>query len=220
MSYESVRKTVYGQFAALWDIETYPVVAENQPWPSGRAPAGAWGRYSVRPASNVTTDIEGASRRGTGLIWLQIFIPENKGVAMATKMADAMETLFGNKAFVTEDSVVRTERAEYGFVGSDSGGFSQHRVTVDYTEDSLTLGSTTVMATIIDLPNVTRKTGGNPATDLDAQSVAHYRIGQTVSVTIDDALQFFRLYSGSATEAHHVATPTANRHWRKTGGIL
>ena len=138
MSYESTRVAVAQKFADEWPADTFLIVAENQPFPGGAQPDGPWGRYSIRPIDNLTQDVSATSRQITGMVWLQIFIPETKGTKAAMDMADLMESIFAEKRISTADGLIRFERAKLQPAGDPIDGFSRWQCLVKYRDDHST----------------------------------------------------------------------------------
>ena len=137
MSYESTRAAIASRIEAQWPSSVaaaYPIVSENQPFKGGVQPSGPWARYSIRPAANITQDISNHSRQIIGLVWLQIFVPENDGVRPAMLMADAMETIFAEQRIIDANGLIRFERAELQPAGVDSG-LAQWSCLVRYRDD-------------------------------------------------------------------------------------
>jgi hypothetical protein len=144
MSLESIQSSIYKRFdpnfTGGWDQTTFPVVAQNQPWPGNakKQPDKPWGRVSVRLASSRDTSVDAKARRVAGLIWLQIFVPEDKGSIVAQKMGDELERLFGRKTIAESGETIRFERAVTDYVGKGGDGWDQHRSTVGFISDAVT----------------------------------------------------------------------------------
>lgn len=150
MSLEAVQSAIYKRFGDNWNFTAYPVVPENQKWStvfgSAKQPTeGAWGRISVRFVGNQDSSVDATARRASGMVWLQIFVPEEKGSLAAASMSDEMEKIFGRKTVSTAAAPpsfpagekIRFERAVPGYVGSDAG-VEQHRCTVAFIADAVT----------------------------------------------------------------------------------
>lgn len=154
MSLEAIQSAIYARFGAAyvagppksggWNIATWPVIAENQKWSAAQNGAAkqpedkAWGRLSVRVADNRDTSVDAKARRVTGLVWLQIFIPEEKGSIVAQQMGDEMERIFGRQTVAAGGETIRFERAVTGYVGPGADGWQQHRCIISFMSDAVT----------------------------------------------------------------------------------
>jgi hypothetical protein len=147
-SLAAIQSAIYSRFGAAtpigWNLATWPVVAENQPWSLAANGAAkqpedkAWGRISVRFADSRDTTVDATARRVEGLVWLQIFVPEDKGSLIAQQMSDEMERVFGRKTIASAGETIRFERAVPGYVGKSEAGWEQHRCTVAFISDAVT----------------------------------------------------------------------------------
>lgn len=162
MSMAAIQSAIYARFGAAfvagnpptggWDKTTWPVVAENQPWSlaangSAKEPTDkAWGRLNVRFADNRDSSVDAKARRASGYVWLQIFVPEEKGSIVAQQMGDEMERIFGRQTVKTaaaapafpNGETIRFERAVTGYVGKSDNGWDQHRCVVGFISDAVT----------------------------------------------------------------------------------
>jgi Bacteriophage related domain of unknown function len=159
MSYAAIQSAIYARFGSAyvagtpptggWNLTLYPVVAENQPWAgtAAKQPTDkAWGRLSVRFADSRDTTVDAKARRVAGIVWLQIFVPEEKGSIVAQQMSDEMERIFGRKTVTTaaapptypSGETIRFERAVPGYVGKESDGWQQFRCTISFISDAVT----------------------------------------------------------------------------------
>lgn len=145
MSLEAIQSAIYARFDPTfvggWDHNAWPVVAENQAWQGAgkKQPTDKpWGRVSVRLADSRDTTVDAKARRVSGLVWLQIFIPESKGSIAAQKMGDEMERVFGRKTIASAGETIRFERAVTSYVGPGGDGWDQHRCTVAFISDAVT----------------------------------------------------------------------------------
>ena len=135
MSYESLRVAIATKIVTEWP-STYPMVAEGQAFPGGTQPSGPWARFSIRPAANVITTVNAASNQIVGLVWLQIFLPEETGTRAAFVMADILAGIFEQKRGNTSTgSLLRFDQVELAPAGG-SDGWAMWRATVRFREDS------------------------------------------------------------------------------------
>lgn len=142
MSLETIQAAIATRFFAAhptgWNQTAWPVVAENQPWGASKQPTDkAWARLSVRMSDNFNTTVDGKARRVPGMVWVQVFVPENKGSLEAKKMGDELERIFANKTITSGAEVIRFERASTSYVGNENG-WEQHRCIVDFIADAVT----------------------------------------------------------------------------------
>lgn len=148
MSLAAIQSAIYSRFGAAtptgWNRATWPVVPENQKWSLAEHGAAkqpedkAWGRLNVRMAGSNDTSVDATARRVTGLLWLQIFVPEEKGSLVAQQMGDEMERVFGRKTITGGGETIRFERAVTNFVASGGDGWQQHRCIISFISDAVT----------------------------------------------------------------------------------
>jgi hypothetical protein len=137
MGYESVRQTVGNYMTTVYGASgkitaaavDYPLVGENQPVVP---PSTPWLRWGVRPATQNAMDVGGQMKRVTGLLWFQIFLPENTGSRIAHVIADELTTRFFETTL--EAGALKCFSAALGYVGPDGSGWDLWRVTIPYWE--------------------------------------------------------------------------------------
>jgi hypothetical protein len=129
MSYEAVRESVYAYTKA--NFTGWPLAIENYQYkPPSRAP---WVRFGVHPSLQQVEEVGGTYERMEGIIWFQIFVPENSGSTEANKVADHLKHLFFQHYIVTAGKpTVMTRSVQLTWIGADASGWEQWSVTVPY----------------------------------------------------------------------------------------
>ena len=134
MSFETTRVAITDRFKTAWNVATLPVVYENQPQPSQ---AGAWGRFSVMQGQSDPVAIGAAtSKRVTGAIFLQIFLPLNTGTKKAHDCADAFVAIFDQARFKSGVHYIVCDNAGMVDAG-ERAGWLQKNLRVQFRRDTL-----------------------------------------------------------------------------------
>lgn len=134
MSFETTRAAITDRFKTAWNNATLPVVYENQPQPSQ---AAAWGRFSVMQGGSDPVAIGApASKRVTGAVFLQIFLPLNSGTKKAHDCADAFVAIFDQARFRSGSHYFVFDNAGMVDAG-ERGGWLQKNVRVQFRRDTL-----------------------------------------------------------------------------------
>jgi hypothetical protein len=129
MSYEAVRESISAYTKA--NFTGWPLAVENYPYkPESRQP---WVRFGVHPNIEQVEEIGGKWERMEGLVWFQIFVPENSGTTEANKIGDALKLLFFQKYIISAGKpTVMCRDAPLRYIGPDEGGWEQWNVSVSY----------------------------------------------------------------------------------------
>jgi len=133
MSYLSIKTFMGAHLATNWTSTDYQLLAENNPPPNDRT--RTWIRFSIRPTDSGDMEIGGVRRRTEGLLWFQIFVPENRGTTDAFKVGDLLCGILNNKAFTTSDGFLRTRSIGLQFIGPETTGYQLWRCTVPFTHE-------------------------------------------------------------------------------------
>ena len=137
MSYQNVKVAVGTYLQGFYGVEkliansvTYKLIMENVAYtpPSG-TPYLRWG---IRPADQFSPEVGGTRRRDKGLIWFQIFLPENSGETVALLIGEELS----NKFFEKYIGTIKTYSANLLHVGDDGTGWVLWGVTVPYQVDT------------------------------------------------------------------------------------
>jgi len=132
MSSESLRKTLETTMSLGWTAT--PVQYENSPFTK---PSDEWVRLTVIEGGGRTSG--GGSTvcvRDSGLVSLQIFVPENEGTATSNALKDTFKALFEHKRITDLDGGrdIKTYSASVIPVGVSSG-WHQTNITIPYRRD-------------------------------------------------------------------------------------
>lgn len=132
MSFETTRAAITARFKSAWITASLPVAYENQPAPNIDGP---WGRFTVIQGDTDPMQIGGSSTRGTGFIFLQVFLPLNTGTKKATDCADAFAAIFDRASFrsgTTHVACLTTGMADVG----ERAGWTQKNIRVQFRRDT------------------------------------------------------------------------------------
>lgn len=111
---------------------TFPLQIE---WENGRQkPAPPWARISILPGKSDPAIIGPGHVRTTGLISVQVFLPEDSGVKLANDTADVMAGL-NTRQLASGGHVVTLETVSMNDSGSRSG-YVQKNVWLPFTADT------------------------------------------------------------------------------------
>lgn len=140
---DAARTAIQDAMNAAWAVapSPCPLVWDNQPRPN---PAkAAWVRASLQFGSTQPAAVGTTFRRTSATLVLQVFIPEEKGTAIATKAADRSDAafMFKDVAFIV-DAVNCRISGDQGCIGPNpaglDGGFQQynlfHTLRIDHSK--------------------------------------------------------------------------------------
>lgn len=111
---DDARKAIQDALNAAWALtpSPCPLTWDNQP--KNHEPKEAWVRASLQFGGTQAVAVGKVFRRTTAMLFLQVFIPEGKGTAIACKAADRADAAFmfqnvtfttgGNNATISGDS--------------------------------------------------------------------------------------------------------------------
>jgi Bacteriophage related domain of unknown function len=141
MSYESARFAIERYFKQQWDAyqsahpdDWFPVEYPNVRLKETEK-TGAWGRLSIVNGVAYPREVGTASTRVTGIVYLQIFVPEDSGVVKARKATDYLVGKFIYRIFQIDDGILRV-RGVSGRELSAEGGWDRTNVEVEFTRDA------------------------------------------------------------------------------------
>lgn len=84
-------KALSDRMISQWGSTPFPISFENAPYNQTGA---AWGRFSIWLGERQPSAVGQRFTRFPGVVWLQCFIPENKGAVIAQKAADKLDEIF------------------------------------------------------------------------------------------------------------------------------
>lgn len=128
--HETARRLIVEHFTDNWP-ETFPVAHENQPLPDRVA---VYGMFSVQQAATTSPVVGRGHERGTGMLFLSVFIAEGHGTKAATDAADWMRRFFDNQQFREGAVVVTMALCGMNDVGPRSG-YVQKNIVCRFTRD-------------------------------------------------------------------------------------
>lgn len=131
---DAARTAIQNALNAAWASGTppCPLTWDNQP--KNHEPKAAWVRASLQFGGTIPAAVGKVFRRTTAMVFLQVFIPEGKGTAIATKAADRSDAafMFNNLPFVADDGNA-TISGDTGCQGPTpaglDGGMQQYNLT-------------------------------------------------------------------------------------------
>lgn len=131
MNFDAERISIESRFASLWQSED--ISFENISFKPPRDIQGAalpFVRISIRNSASFTDAIAAGSvvNQHTGRIWVQVFVPEGTGTALARQLADQAAVVFDNARF----NGIKCYAAEIKSVGNDGLGYYQLNVSIPY----------------------------------------------------------------------------------------
>jgi hypothetical protein len=121
-----------------------PIFAENTQTPQSATQGKEWARWSVRLATAYDADVSAIFERVIGTLYFQHFHAEALGTKEAYDFADKVGAIFNSKSFAHASPAVGLvifQRAVCVFAG-ESGGWSQHNVTIAFRSDAKALNAT------------------------------------------------------------------------------
>jgi uncharacterized protein DUF4128 len=138
LSYEDLHTAIANRLEAMWN-NFCDITAENT---MGKQPEDVpFVVWSVRPNDSISADVSATTERVTGLIFFQVFLPENSGTLTAHKVRDKVASMYNEAHFqVGSGGAIRCKRAKLIYSGK-RGGFVMHNVTVEFLADNLALNA-------------------------------------------------------------------------------
>lgn len=146
MSFELERLAIGTEFETLWvsgGKARTPIAWENKQFtPPNKA---AYVRLTVRNSEGLRLtfgDLDGvADYRYPGIVFVQVFVPEDTGDKDARKLADAAAAIFRSKTLnmmdgVTLKGVIRMRTPRVDVIGARDGYF-QMNVMIPYVRDEV-----------------------------------------------------------------------------------
>jgi hypothetical protein len=136
------RQAIIEAFTTGWDTAIFKVVTENNPIEQNAGATLPWGRLSLQMMDPQPASIGTGHLRMGGMIFLQVFLPLNKGTKRAYAAADKIDAIFrftrltftpptGGRGFV---------EFEAGCSGPVSAGtrdgYAQHNITINFRAET------------------------------------------------------------------------------------
>lgn len=135
MSFETTRQLIAAKLATI--EPGFPVEWEGGKPIGATAAKGPWGRWKIQQGSTTAIAIGATEERGTGLVWLQVFIPREKGTKAATLAADAMKAALNRTQLRDEETgTVVTFRTTGMQEAGEEAGFLQMNLSCMFTRDT------------------------------------------------------------------------------------
>jgi hypothetical protein len=157
MSYESARFAVESYFKTQWDAykAANPDLWFPIEYPNNRLPendkSGPWGRLSIANGPAFGREVGTGSTRVPGVIYLQIFLPEDTGVVIAKKATDYMVDKFLYRQFEIDDGVLRVRSVSGRELPAESGR-DRTNVEVVFARDATNPAASAFADTFVPLP--------------------------------------------------------------------
>lgn len=140
---ERTRALVTGAFKTWWDaLAPQPAITVVYDNLKGKPAAGvAWGRVTVLQGRNWSPFVGSRRKRSIVFLTLQIFIPEDSGVKLASEIAQRMSDQFDDSTLTATDgagvqTVVLFRAASLVLVGAKDG-YQQFNVFVEAQRDTI-----------------------------------------------------------------------------------
>lgn len=131
MSFEATRQAIEARLAANWT--TTPIKFENVPFVETVDPYLAL--FILDGEGNQITVGDPVVKRWTGLILIQVFVPQDTGTKLARTYADSLGALFERQTFSAGASgTIRSRIASIQSIGVKDGWY-QINVTVPFIRD-------------------------------------------------------------------------------------
>lgn len=116
---------------------TKPFVAvgyENRPFtqPAGKA---TWAKFSVREGTRGAATVGKDENRTLGIVYLQLFTPENEGTKKAREAAQKLAEIFEHKSPAGAAGAFTFRAVNLTPVGREPGGFYQFNATCEFWHD-------------------------------------------------------------------------------------
>lgn len=139
MNYEDLRRTLERHFKAAFQTGipvAFPVQFENVTF---RQPTGEpWGRFSIRLGDRSNASVGTTHKRTVGLVYLQVFVPENRGTKPATELADRFAAAFDDRELTTDGgTMVQFRSASSETIGLTGEGWHQTNLSVPFWADRI-----------------------------------------------------------------------------------
>ncbi|MGJ8685830.1 MAG: phage tail terminator-like protein [Spongiibacteraceae bacterium] len=118
-----------GNWASTYKGDTVPVKYEEAPnWTTPNRKA--WVALTTKIASNTSWGLCGdeITERVDGVIYIQVFVPDNEGTSAARSLAEDAAAVFENARF----DGIKTFAATPTIVGNDGNGWYQITVSIPY----------------------------------------------------------------------------------------
>lgn len=129
MSFDSRREFLTSTFQTGW-ADFLPTGYENRPFsqPTGQP----WARFSVRESSRGASTVGREETRVTGILYLQIFTPENAGTKKAREAAAKMSSIFDHRSMIGGGGEFTMRAVNLTPVGREPGGYYQMNATCEF----------------------------------------------------------------------------------------
>lgn len=138
MSYEAARSYIAAIVQANWSEALLPTEWQGHE----RGTASKWGRWSIQDGTARPGALGGQMTRSVGILTLQVFLPDNAGVTLASQCADALAAIFDYKQFTSSwGSPARPMHLRFSTVSKiDAGirdGQQQFNLQVQFERDTV-----------------------------------------------------------------------------------
>ena len=110
----------------------FPVEYANLPFDK---PDGPWARFSIRGAERRHAAIGKDFVRQPGLVYLQCFAKDDKGITSTTAMADKMVETLDDLTIMIQSGFIVLYTTTLDYVGKDADGWYCHNATCRFRHD-------------------------------------------------------------------------------------
>lgn len=116
-------------------VEFLPCAYDNQPFSNPKE--SAWARFHIVEGDRTNAAVGVDFQRSVGVIYLQIFVPENGGTKPATDCGDKLASIFDNADFGPAGLQIICRTVSLRRIGKHAeGGWMQHNAQVNYQADA------------------------------------------------------------------------------------
>lgn len=133
MSQEVIRAAITGRFATQWGTAS-PVQYPNHAF---KTPENApWARLSIAQADRYDAAIGAGLVRDIGVVYLQLFAPDESGSKALMDLADLFCSAFDNVSLTSGSTALQFHRVKIAQIGKTTQGPYQVNASVDYRADT------------------------------------------------------------------------------------
>lgn len=137
MIWDQLREDITTRFQqGFVDLTNAPLLPIEYPnHAANKVDGEPWGRLAIRYAGRHNAAVGKGFQRTIGIVFLQVFTPENMGTKAAASAGEKMVTMFENQSLTMAGGGIEFRTVELDPVGKTQDGMHQTTITVEFQHD-------------------------------------------------------------------------------------